>query len=283
MLNRMNITFILLSRFHIIFSQLFNHRHQEQPLLHNMFTINFVNKLAQQIKNTLESSLLLLKSFFEPVEYEPALSKEIEIEEDSSPLSSSSDNTNKRKYLQYSIEIMPSCTNKRRRFASSPADSAQIVIISSLSSNTFNHKKRKSVDLSSNTFESSKRRCMASRAEDFIPENAPTSLSLPSTKVSRKRKVPCGNDEISSSSKRHCMDSSFSDSFCDIMVVYTDDSLFLSKYNFKSSSSIDTLPTMCSDGEDSSATEDYFPIPSFIDVETINSVDIRTALTLCHF
>ena len=247
-----------------------------------MFTINFVNKLAQQIKNTLESSLLLLKSFFEPVEYEPALSKEIEIEEDSSPLSSSSDNTNKRKYLQYSIEIMPSCTNKRRRFASSSADSAQIVIISSLSSNTFNHKKRKSVDLSSNTFESSKRRCMASRAEDFIPENAPTSLSLPSTKVSRKRKVPCGNDEISSSSKRHCMDSSFSDSFCD-MVVYTDDSLSVSKYNFKSSSSIDTLPTMCSDGEDSSATEDYFPIPSFIDVETINSVDIRTALTLCHF
>ena len=77
--------------------------------------------------------------------------------------------------------------------------------------------------------------------------------------------------------------SSFSDSFYDIMVVYTDDSLSVSKYNFKSSSSIDTLPTMCSDGEDSSATEDYFPIPSFIDVETINSVDIRTALTLCHF
>ena len=252
-----------------------------------MFTINFVNKLTQQIKNTLKSSLSLLKSFFEPidVEYQPALSKEIEIEEDSSPLSSSSDNTNKRKYLQYSIEIMPSCTNKRCRFASSSADSAQIVIISSLSSNTFNHKKRKSVDLSSNTFESSKRRCMASRAEDFIPENAPTSLSLPSTKVSRKRKVPCGcgNDEISSSSKRLCMDSSFSDSFCDIMVVYTDDSLSVSKYNFKSSSSIDTLPTICSDSEDSLTTEDYIPIPSFIHAETIDSIDNNTTLTLYHF
>jgi len=249
-----------------------------------MFT-NFVNKLAQ-IKKTLESSLSVIKSFLEPVEYEPALSKEIEIEEDSSPSSSSSNKviTAKRKYFQCSSEITPSWTNKRRRLALSSTDSAQIITVSSLS-NTLNHKKRKSVDLSSNTFESSKRCCIASRSEYFIPEYAPTSLSLSSSKVSRKRKVPCDNDndEISSSAKRRCMDSSFANSFCDVMVIYTYDSLSVSKYNFKSSSSIDTLSTVCSDSEDSFATEDYFPIPSFIDAETIDSVDNSTTLTLYHF
>ena len=259
------------------------------PLLHNMLTTNLVNRLALQIKESLESSLSLIKSFFEPVEYEPALSEEIEIGEDSSPssLSSSSNKviiTSKRKYFQCSIEITPSSsTNKRRRSALSSTDSAQIMTVSSLSSNTFNHKKRKSVDLPFNTFISSKRRCMVSRSEGFIPENTPTSLSLSSNKVSRKRKIPCDNDEISSSAKICCMDSPFANSVCNTIVLYTDDSLSVNKYNFKSSSSIDTLPTMCSGSEDSFTTEDYFPIPSFINADTIDSVDNSITLTLYHF
>ena len=201
---------------------------------------SIANKFTQLNQVTLESSMSLVKSFIEFVEYQPVPSKEVEIKEEFLPSCSLSERIicSKRQYPHCSFEETSSSSNKRRQFTSSPI---------SLAPSTSNDKKRKIVDLASNTSESSKRRCMASLAEDFAPKNTPTAASLSSTKVSRKRKEPCGSDGMPS--KRRRVNSSFGGSFCNIVVSYADDSLDINKCCAESSSSVHTLPTACSDSE----------------------------------
>ena len=243
-----------------------------------MFTY-FVIKLKQIIQTTLESSLSLAKSVLEFVQ--PEIKEICQVETvNSSSLSSPSNEiiTNKRKHMQCINESTLPLTTKRRRMASTPEDSAsENVIVSSPSTNKVN-KKRKSADLPSfNSFESPKRRYMGSTSEA-------------SRKNSRKRKAPHHSDETSfdqdfQACKRHCMDSSFDDSFCDILVIYTDDILSVNKYHTKLSSSIDTLPT---DSDDTFATDDDqyscddFPIPLCIDADAADSISSITTLTLTY-
>ena len=163
--------------------------------------------------------------------------------------------------------------------ALTPEDSSgENVIVSFPSTNKVNRKKCK-MDLPSfNVFESSKRRYMGSTSEA-------------SRKNSRKRKAPHHTDETPfdqdfQACKRHCMDSSFDDSFSDVLLIYTDDIFSVNKYHAKSSSSIDTLPT---DIDDTFATDDDqylcddFPIPLCIDADATDSISNITTLTSTYF
>ena len=253
--------------FHIVLSQLLNLCHNNNPLSHNMFTY-YLTKLKQAIETTLESSLLLVKSVFVFADYQPEVEeiRQVEIEDCSSLSAVNKIIANKRKYIQCINETTPYSATKRHRMASTSEDSVgENVIVSSSSSNKANRRKRKSVDLASlNTFESSKRRYMGS-------------TSGASSENSRKRKAPHYSDEKISfdqdfqAFKRRHVGSSFDDCHCNIMVIYTDDSLSVNKYHVKSSSSIDTLPTESDDTfaiDDDQYSYDDFPIPLCIDIET---------------
>ena len=158
--------------------------------------------------------------------------------------------------MQCINETAPSAT-KRRRMALTPEDSAGNVIVSFPSTNKVNHKKHKSVNSQPfSEFESSKRRCVGSTSK--------------ASRESRKRKAPCSSDETTSFEqdfcifKRRCVDSSFDGSFCDIMIIYTDDSLSVNKY-CSSSSSIDTLSTA---SEDTCAADSSYDFPILPCIDT---------------
>ena len=156
-------------------------------------------------------------------------------------------------------ETTPSAT-QRRRMALTPDHSAgENVIVSFPSTNKVNHKKRKSVDSQSfNEFESSKRHRVSSTSK--------------ASRESRKGKAPCSSDKITSFEqdfcrfKRRCVDSSFDGSLCDIMIIYTDDSLSINKYC--ASTSIDTLSTASEDTFLTDSSDD-FPMLSCIDTDSV--------------